>query len=46
VEVLGKGGAAKELWLRWPGGKVNKVPIPPDAPGLEVDALGNSQSLQ
>jgi hypothetical protein len=41
VEVLGKAGTPKELWLRWPGGKVNKVPVPPGSAELEINVAGN-----
>jgi hypothetical protein len=38
VQVLGRGGAATALWIRWPGGREQVVPVAPNQRDVTVRA--------
>jgi hypothetical protein len=40
VQVLGNSQNAKSLWVRWPGGRVMTVSLPPKAVAIEVAQSG------
>ncbi len=40
LQVLGGQGAAREIRVRWPGGKTATFPVPPNAKAIVVDANG------
>ena len=38
VQVLGLAGAPSSVWVRWPGGKITRTPVPPGTPELTIRA--------
>mgnify|MGYP000876626284 CR=1 FL=1 len=40
VLVIGKRSQLASLWIRWPGGQITTVKVPPQARDLQVDPLG------
>lgn len=46
VQVLGLGGVPQELEVRWPGGRVTRVPVPSDAREIQVHASGRVVNIK
>jgi hypothetical protein len=40
IEVMAGGGAAKQIWVRWPGGRTTSTDIPVGAKEIIIDSQG------